>query len=106
MDKLLMLFCQRYVRFYVSNRGYIIEKVHNDNGSRSRMAAGSVVTVINSLDDKDISLRDINFKFYYQEAMKLLILLNLRFLLKEKVKVKLKKYSGMYNPIFNEDDFG
>lgn len=35
--------CQRYVRFYVSNRGYIIEKVHNENGSRSRMAAGSVV---------------------------------------------------------------
>jgi hypothetical protein len=64
--------CQRYVRFYVSNRGYIIEKVHNDNGSRSRMAAGSVVTVINSLDDKDISLRDINFKFYYQEAMKVI----------------------------------
>jgi DNA polymerase family B len=60
--------CQRYVRFYVSNRGYIIEKVHNDNGSRSRMAAGSVVTVINSLDDKDISLRDINFKFYYSRS--------------------------------------
>ena len=98
--------CQRYVRFYVSNRGYIIEKVHNDNGSRSRMAAGSVVTVINSLDDKDISLRDINFKFYYQEAMKIINPIKLKISPKGKGKSKIKKYSGMYNPIFNEDDFG
>lgn len=97
--------CQRYVRFYVSNRGYIIEKVHNDNGSRSRMAAGSVVTVINSLDDKDISLRDINFKFYYQEAMKIINPIKLKISPKGKGKSKIKKYSGMYNPIFNEDDF-
>lgn len=98
--------CQRYVRFYVSNRGYIIEKVHNDNGSRSRMAAGSVVTVINSLDDKDISLRDINFKFYYQEAMKIINPIKLKISPKGKGKSKIKKYNGMYNPIFNEDDFG
>lgn len=98
--------CQRYVRFYVSNRGYIIEKVHNENGSRSRMAAGSVVTVINSLDDKDISLRDINFKFYYQEAMKIINPIKLKISPKGKGKSKIKKYSGMYNPIFNEDDLG
>lgn len=83
---------------------HIIEKVHNDNGSRSRMAAGSVVTVINSLDDKDISLRDINFKFYYQEAMKIIIRLNLRFS-KGKGKSKIKNIVVCII-LFNEDDFG
>ena len=70
------------------------------------MAAGSVVTIINSLDDKDISLRDINFKFYYQEAMKIINPIKLKISPKGKGKSKIKKYSGMYNPIFNEDDFG
>lgn len=55
------------------------------------MAAGSVVTVINSLDDKDISLRDINFKFYYQEAMKIINPIKLKISPKGKGKSKIKK---------------
>lgn len=54
------------------------------------MAAGSVVTVINSLDDKDISLRDINFKFYYQEAMKIINPIKLKISPKGKGKSKIK----------------
>lgn len=93
--------CQRYVRFYVSNNGYIIEKVHNDNNKRSRMAAGSVVQVINSLDDKDIALRDINFKFYYQEAMKIINPIKLKISPKGKGRSKIKKYNEMYNTLFD-----
>ena len=96
---------QRYVRFYVSNRGVIIEKVHNDNGSRNRLAAGVVVTILNTLDDVDISLRDIDFKFYYNEAMKIINPIKLGISPKGKGKTKIKKYGGLYNSLFDEEDY-
>lgn len=96
---------QRYVRFYVSNRGVIIEKVHNDNGNRARLAAGVVVTVLNTLDDMDISLRDIDYKFYYNECMKIINPIKLGISPKGKGKTRIKKYGGMYNPLFNEEDY-
>ena len=96
---------QRYVRFYVSNRGVIIEKVHNDNGSRNRLAAGVVVTILNTLDDVDISLRDIDFKFYYNEAMKIINPIKLGISPKRKGKTKIKKYGGLYNSLFDEEDY-
>lgn len=95
------IICQRYVRFYVANHGCVIEKVHNVNNSRSRLAAGSVVQVINSLDDKDIALRDINFKFYYQEAMKIIEPIKLQISPKGRGRSKIKKYKGMYNKLFD-----
>ena len=103
--KLKHIVCQRYVRFYVSNNGVVIEKVHNDDGSRSRLAAGSVVTVLNTLDDKDIALRDINFRYYYQECIKIIDPIKLGITPKGKGKTKIKKTSGMYNPIFDEEDY-
>ena len=103
--KLEHIICQRYVRFYVSNNGVMIEKVHNDDGSRSRLAAGSVVTVLNTLDDKDIALRDINFRYYYQECIKIIDPIKLGISPKGKGKTKIKKTSGMYNPIFDEEDY-
>lgn len=96
---------QRYVRFYVSNRGVIIEKVHNDNGSRNRLAAGVVVTILNTLDDVDISLRDIDFKFYYNEAMKIINPIKLGISPKGKGKTKIKKYGGLYNSLFDEENY-
>lgn len=96
---------QRYVRFYVSTRGVIIEKVHNDNGSRNRLAAGVVVTILNTLDDVDISLRDIDFKFYYNEAMKIINPIKLGISPKGKGKTKIKKYGGLYNSLFDEEDY-
>ena len=97
--------CQRYVRFYVSNRGVVIEKVHNDSGARSRLAAGSVVTVLNTLDDKDIALRDINFRYYYQECIKIIDPIKLGITPKGSGKTKIKKQSGLYNSLFDEEDF-
>lgn len=97
--------CQRYVRFYVSNRGVVIEKVHNDTGQRSRLAAGSVVTVLNTLDDKDIALRDINFRYYYQECIKIIDPIKLGITPKGSGKTKIKKNSGLYNSLFDEEDF-
>ena len=96
---------QRYVRFYVSNNGVIIEKVHNDTGQRSRLAAGSVVTVLNTLDDKDIALRDINFRYYYQECIKIIDPIKLGITPKGSGKTKIKKQSGLYNSLFDEEDF-
>ena len=98
------IICQRYVRFYVSNRGVVIEKVHNDSGARSRLAAGSVVTVLNTLDDKDIALRDINFRYYYQECLKIIDPIKLGITAKGKGKTRIKKSSGMYNSLFDEED--
>lgn len=97
--------CQRYVRFYVSNNGVVIEKVHNDSGARSRLAAGSVVTVLNTLDDKDIALRDINFRYYYQECIKIIDPIKLGITPKGSGKTKIKKNSGMYNSLFDEEDY-
>ena len=102
--KIEHIVCQRYVRFYVSNNGVIIEKVHNDNGTRSRLAAGSVVTVLNTLDDKDIALRDINFRYYYQECIKIIDPIKLGITPKGSGKTKIKKASGMYNSLFDEEE--
>ena len=102
--KITHIVCQRYVRFYVSNNGVIIEKVHNDSGARSRLAAGSVVTVLNTLDDKDIALRDINFRYYYQECIKIIDPIKLGITPKGTGKTKIKKASGMYNSLFDEEE--
>ena len=103
--KVKHIVCQRYVRFYVSNNGVVIEKVHNDTGQRSRLAAGSVVTVLNTLDDKDIALRDINFRYYYQECIKIIDPIKLGITPKGSGKIKIKKNSGMYNSLFDEEDY-
>lgn len=97
--------CQRYVRFYVSNSGCMIEKVHNISGARQRMAAGVQVKVCNSLDDVDIALRDINYKYYYDEAYKIINPVKLGISPKGKGKTKIKKKAGMYNSLFDEDDY-
>lgn len=97
--------CQRYVRFYISNTGCMIEKVHNDTASRSRMAAGQSVTVINSLDDVDISLRNINYKYYYEEAMKIINPIKLGISPKGRGKTRIKKAYGQFNSLFDDASF-
>jgi DNA polymerase elongation subunit (family B) len=97
--------CQRYVRFYISNTGCIIEKVHNDTASRSRMAAGQSVTVINSLDDIDISFRNINYKYYYEEAMKIINPIKLGISPKGRGKTRIKKAYGQFNSLFDDAAF-
>lgn len=97
--------CQRYVRFYISNFGCVIEKVHNDTGSRSRLAAGQSVTVLNTLDDLDICFRNINYKYYYEECMKIINPIKLGISPKGKGRTKIKKAYGMFNSLFDNNDF-
>lgn len=94
--------CQRYVRFYVSNNGCIIEKVHNQTASRARLAAGQSVTVLNSLDDVDISLRDINYKYYYEQAMAIINPIKLGISPKGKGRTRIKKAYGQFASLFDD----
>lgn len=94
---------QRYVRYYVANRGCVIEKVHNFEDSRSRMAAGVVVVVLNTLDDLDISLRDINYNYYYKECLKIIDPIKLGISAKGNGKSKIKKYSCCYQNLFDDE---
>lgn len=102
---------QRNCRFYVSNKGSVIEKVHNINKSRNNLCAGFKATILNSLDDKDISLRDINYQYYYNEAFKIInpIKLGISPSLKgnnirktKSGKAIIKQYSGAFNTLFDE----
>lgn len=102
---------QRNCRFYVSNKGGVIEKVHNINKSRNNLCAGFKATILNSLDDKDISLRDINYQYYYNEAFKIInpIKLGISSSLKgnnirktKSGKAIIKQYSGAFNTLFDD----
>ena len=101
---------QRYVRFYVSIDGGNLYKVTNVGGSLNNMAAGYVVTVLNTLDDRDISVRNINYTYYYKECMKIIDPIKLRISpnqepIKGKAgKTLIKRYSGQYNTLFDDND--
>lgn len=62
---------QRNVRFYVSNRGGSLFK-RDENMKLNNLCAGYKVTILNTLDDVPISLRDINYNYYYEEALKII----------------------------------
>lgn len=104
---------QRYVRFYVSNNGGIIEKVNDNTKQRNNMCAGHKVTVINSLNDMKIEYRDINYGYYYKEALKIIDPIKLGISPNQKGDIRagiksgkslIKKMSGNYNTLFDETD--
>ena len=104
------IYSQRHVRFYVSTSGVIINKEHKETHQRSRLASGLPVKILNSLDDKDISQRDINYKYYYDEAYKIINPIKLGISPKQKGnaktgcvsgKVLIKKYSHQYQTLFD-----
>lgn len=101
---------QRYVRFYVSIDGGNLYKVTNVGGSLNNMAAGYVVTILNTLDDRDISVRNINYTYYYKECMKIIDPIKLQISpnqepIKGKAgKTLIKRYSGQYNTLFDDND--
>ena len=108
-------YTQNKVRFYVSNNGGYLEKVSENNNSRNSLCKGYKVTILNSLDDKDIALRNINYTYYYKEILKIIdpIKLGIDPNRKGNVKFKIKsgkkaiaELSGMYNSLFDdlEDD--
>ena len=93
---------QRNVRFYVSNNGgYLFKK--DIDGKLNNLCAGFKTTILNSLNDIPITLRDINYNYYYQEALKIIDPIELGISAKDKGnplnktksgKALLKKYGG------------
>lgn len=104
---------QRNVRFYVSNKGGVIKKVHKENKTRSGLCAGQKVTVLNSLNDLNIQYRDINYYYYYKEALKIIDPIKLRISPNQKGdrnkgsvsgKKLLKMNTQQYNALFDDND--
>ena len=105
---------QRHVRFYVSTHGVIIQKEHKDTKKLSVLASGLPVIILNSLDDTPIEERDINYKYYYEEAYKIIDPIRLGISPNQKAdrqhgiksgKLLLKKRAKQYLTLFDEEDF-
>lgn len=108
------VYSQRHVRFYVSTKGVVLQKEHNMTHKRSRLASGLPVKILNSLDDMPIEFRDIDYKYYYDEAYKIInpILLSISTSQKADTtrgiksgRVNIKRYSHDYQTLFDDDDF-
>lgn len=66
---------QRINRFYAStNGGYLRKWKYTDNNEKqyNNMLTSSGVTILNKFDDKPISERKINYRYYINEAAKLI----------------------------------
>lgn len=108
------VYSQRHVRFYVSTRGVVIMKEHVTTKKRSVLASGKPVIILNELDDTDISERNIDYAYYYNEVYKIINPIKLGISPNQKGdknkktlsgKALLKKNFGMYNSLFdNEED--
>ena len=104
---------QRNVRFYVTNKGGTIEKVNDNSGVRNGLCAGKQVAILNTLDDKRIEYRNINYSYYYEEALKIIDPIKLQISPKQKGnsntgtksgKAIIKKMSGQYASLFDDLD--
>lgn len=105
---------QRYVRFYCAMEGGILYKVDDIVANRkSNMCVGQQVVPLNSLDDKPIFERNINYQYYLEEANKIIDPIKLNISPKQKGnpnhktksgKSLIKKYSGMYNTLFDDNE--
>lgn len=111
--KVIDIHSQRHVRFYVSTKGVVIMKENVNSNQRSVLASGKPVIILNKLDDKDISLRNIDYKYYYEEAYKIINPIKLGISPNQKGdknkktlsgKALLKKNFGLYNSLFDNED--
>lgn len=107
------IYSQRHIRFYVSTSGIIINKEHKITKQRNKLASGLPVQLLNSLDDKPIETRNINYKYYYDEAYKIINPIKLAISPKQKGnakngtvsgKVLIKKYSHQYQTLFDYEE--
>lgn len=104
---------QRNTRYFISTNGGSLMKVevigYNEDNSpktkKSSLSAGQRVTVCNLIDDRDISEWNINYLYYYNEAMNIVNPIKLGISPKGKGETKCKKAFGMYNSLFDDDDF-
>lgn len=103
---------QRHVRFYVSTAGVVIQKQHKTTEALSRLAGGKPVIILNSLDDKPIEERNINYGYYYEECYKIIDPIKLGISATTKAnavlgtksgKALLKTYARQYNTLFDND---
>ena len=104
---------QRHVRFYVSNKGVVIQKQNKTDGKMSRLAGGKPVIILNSLDDKPIEERNINYGYYYEECYKIIDPIKLGISPNLKADKRLNTKSGkalikararQYNSLFDDFD--
>lgn len=112
-EKVVDIHSQRHVRFYVSTKGVVIMKEHVTTGARSVLASGKPVQILNLLDDKDISERNIDYAYYYEEAYKIINPIKLGISPNQKGNSKnktlsgkslLKKNFGLYNDLFDNEE--
>ena len=103
---------QRHVRFYVSTKGVKLQKRHIVDKKRSNLASGKPVEILNSLDDKPIEERNIDYKYYYDECYKIIDPIKLGISTNQKAdKIKgivsgkniIKKKSHQYLSLFDND---
>lgn len=99
---------QRNTRFYVSNTGGTLFKIEESlfeeaatkKVPKSALTAGENVRVCNLVEDKPLDSYDINYMYYYNEAMSMINPIKLERSNKKKGKNKNKKTFGMYNRLF------
>lgn len=65
-------------------------KEHKLTQKRSVLASGKPVQILNLLDDKDISERNINYAYYYEEAYKIINPIKLGISPNQKVMQRIK----------------
>lgn len=95
---------QRNIRFFVSHDGYDVFKVNNITNAKSKLCAGFKVKILNTLDDERIELRNINYTYYYKECMKIIDPIKLNITPKGGGKSLIKKYSGQYESLFDDNE--
>lgn len=111
--KIKTITSQRHVRFYVSTKGIIIQKQHKVTKKRSNLASGRPVVILNSLDDKPIEERNIDYGYYYEECYKIIDPIKLGISPNLKADKRLNTKSGkalikararQYNSLFDDFD--
>lgn len=112
--KVKTIHSQRHVRFYVSTKGVVIQKENVNDHSRYKLASGLPVQILNSLDDKPIEERNINYRYYYDEAYKIINPIKLGISPTQKANAQkgiksgknlIAKYSKDYLTLFDDEDF-
>lgn len=100
---------QRNTRFYISSTGGTLMKVesmgwneHNEEQvKKSSLCAGQRVSICNTVDDTDISELNVNYLYYYNEAMAIIEPIEQSRNNKGKGKRLVKKYYGIRNTLFD-----
>lgn len=100
---------QRNTRFYISFTGGTLMKVESmgwnerneEQVKKSSLCAGQRVSICNIVDDTDISELNVNYLYYYNEAMAIIEPIEQSRNNKGKGKRLVKKYYGMRNTLFD-----